>query len=188
MNKQEAIKQIRAGKKLNKWSFELFRDDKEVVIEAVRKSGINLGHASDRLKNDREVVMEAVKQSGVILQYASDKLRDDKEVVFESVIRSATLGYASDRLKDDKNVVLEAVKRNGASLQYASDKLRNDKEIVLESIKQEKELIIFASSEIKEMCDGRDPFKTLETAIAYDKLKSQITSKPKKEIKKVMKI
>ena len=36
-------------------------------------------------KNDREVVLEAVKQHSYSLQYVSDELKNDKEVVLEAV-------------------------------------------------------------------------------------------------------
>ena len=35
---------------------------------------------SDRLKDDKDIVLEAVKNQGSALQFASDSLKEDKEV------------------------------------------------------------------------------------------------------------
>ena len=55
------------------------------ALEAVKKDGHALRHASEEMRDDREVVMEAVKQNGYALQHASEELRRDREVVMEAV-------------------------------------------------------------------------------------------------------
>ena len=40
------------------------RNDKQIVLAAVRQNGRALHYASDEMKNDREVVLAAVKQRG----------------------------------------------------------------------------------------------------------------------------
>ncbi len=67
--------------KFSKKEFDLFRNDKEVVIEAVKQDGLTLYYASDDLQDDKEVVIEAVKQDGEALYLASGRLQDDKEVL-----------------------------------------------------------------------------------------------------------
>ena len=53
------------------------------------------------LKNDKKIVLEAVKQNGDALQYASEELKNDKEVVLEAVKRNRlALQYASKELKN----------------------------------------------------------------------------------------
>jgi hypothetical protein len=49
--------------------------------------------ASDELKNDREVVLEAIKHNWACLQYASDNLKRDKEIVLFARKQSANEGY-----------------------------------------------------------------------------------------------
>ena len=61
--------------------FELFRNNKEVVLAAVKQDFNALLYASDKLKDDKEVVLEAVKQNGEALNYVSDRLKDDKDVL-----------------------------------------------------------------------------------------------------------
>ena len=42
----------------------------------------SLEYASNELKNNKEIVLEAVKQNGYSLQYASNELKNDKEIVY----------------------------------------------------------------------------------------------------------
>ena len=63
---------------------EYFCDDKQMVMNAVKKNGQLLMHASKRLKDDKDVVMEAVKwkwRGGCTpLEYASKRLKKDREI------------------------------------------------------------------------------------------------------------
>jgi hypothetical protein len=54
-------------------------NNKEVVMEVVKKDGYFLKYASDNMKNDKEVVLEAVMQDINALQFASDELKNNKE-------------------------------------------------------------------------------------------------------------
>ena len=65
------------------------RDDKEVVIEAVKKDGNAIKYASKRLKNDREVVLTAIKNTysfvpidylPIGIDYMSKELKEDPEI------------------------------------------------------------------------------------------------------------
>jgi hypothetical protein len=53
------------------------------VLSLVRENGKELELLSDELRNDREVVLAAVRQSGSVLEYwyASEALKGDREVV-----------------------------------------------------------------------------------------------------------
>jgi len=71
--------------------------------------------------NDKSFVLEKVKRNGLALKYASEKLKNDKEVVLEAVRQyGGALEYASYELRNDKEFVLEAVKQDGKALEYAS--------------------------------------------------------------------
>jgi hypothetical protein len=45
------------------------KNDKEVVLEAIKQYGYAFRFASVELKNDKEVVLEAIKQNGYALEY-----------------------------------------------------------------------------------------------------------------------
>ena len=88
--------------------------DKQLVLEVFKSKGefFNwhvLDHVSENLKNDKEVVLAAVKQSGYALEYASENLKNDKEVVLAAVkTDSDAIGYASKKLQADKDVIKAA--------------------------------------------------------------------------------
>jgi hypothetical protein len=84
--------------------------EKRRVLNGVNMNGYSLRHARQDLKNDRYVVMVAVKESGDALEFASEDLRNNREVVMEAVKESGdALRYASEALKADRDVVLAAV-------------------------------------------------------------------------------
>ncbi len=156
-----------------------FRDDKGVVLAAVRKRGLALQYASDSLKDDRDVVLAAVRKNGNAFQDASLRLRckkeivlaamqarripigrlllytnyilkNDKEVVLAAVRQSGCeLKNASEKLKDNIDVVLAAVCNDGESLQYASDRLKNNSKIVLAAVRQNVWALQHASERLK---------------------------------------
>lgn len=96
-----------------------FRDDKQIVLAAIKKSIYSFEYASERLRNDKEVVMAAIKREdinpidpffGIGLKYASDTIRDNREVVLAALKRDGRfLEFASDRLKKDEELVLTAL-------------------------------------------------------------------------------
>jgi hypothetical protein len=129
-----------------------FKADKEIVIEAVKRSGCALDYASDTLKDDRDVVTVAVMDAGVSLIYASDKLKNDKDIVMAAIagyqVRmghaegssnyldpvSVPLQVASKTLCDDAETMLSIYENcDGCCYETCriSDRLRDDKEFVL---------------------------------------------------------
>ena len=98
-------------------------------MQAVDKLGWVACYASDRLKDDKEVILKAVKNDGQILYYASQKLR--AEVVLEAVKNKAIiLKYASKELRNDKDVAIQSLMQNKKSLSYISDELKKDEDIL----------------------------------------------------------
>ncbi|CAB9498904.1 expressed unknown protein [Seminavis robusta] len=57
----------------------MVRDDKDVVLAAVRKNGLSLRHASEALRRDKEIVLAAVSSRPDALKYALGNLRRDKD-------------------------------------------------------------------------------------------------------------
>jgi hypothetical protein len=86
-----------------------------------------LESTSPELRNDKEVVLAAVKQKGYALHFASPELKNDREVVLTAIKENAfSLGDASDALKDDKEVVMAAVRQSARSIECASLRLQKD--------------------------------------------------------------
>ena len=87
---------------------EACRDDKEIVLEAVRRQGYCLRVASKACRGDREIVFQAVRQNGRSLRHASETCRGDKELVLEAVRQHGqSLHFASEACCDDKDIVLD---------------------------------------------------------------------------------
>jgi hypothetical protein len=58
----------------------IFKDDKDVVMEAVVQSGSLLEYASDEMKNDKEIVKAAIRENYLAFEFASEDLRNDPEI------------------------------------------------------------------------------------------------------------
>ena len=108
-----------------------FRNDKEVVLAAVKACGAsNLYFADESLKKDKEIVLAAVKQSGYALQDADNSFKKDREIVLAAVKECGwALDYADESLQKDREIVIAAIKNYGNALRYASKELQNDPEL-----------------------------------------------------------
>jgi hypothetical protein len=54
-----------------------FKNNKDVVLEAVKQDGMALQFASDELKNNKDVVLKAVRQNVWVLRFASEELQKE---------------------------------------------------------------------------------------------------------------
>ena len=119
---------------------EKFRDDKEIVMEAMSYSG-GYGYEliSDRLKNDKEVTYCYASQESFNITKILDKFKEDKEIIMRgigSTWRNSDyiLENASPKFRDDKDVMLMAVENYPPSLELASERLKNDIEVVRRAV------------------------------------------------------
>ena len=78
--------------------------DREAILAAVNKNGLELQYASDALKADREVALAAVKQNSNALQYASDALKADRDFVIDCLKDSLVLVKKSQNYFTDKQI------------------------------------------------------------------------------------
>ena len=79
-----------------------FRDDRDIILAAVKKNGRALLFASEKLKEDVEIVMAAVQNDGEALNFAGSKSKDNSEIVMMAT-KNDILAYrfASDRLQKE---------------------------------------------------------------------------------------
>jgi predicted methyltransferase len=100
--------------------------------QAIERNGSDLEHCSRLSKNNKEIVLAAVRQKGFALRYASEALRADRDVVFAAVRQNGrALGFASTALRGDEDVVRAAVTNTPSSIECASEELRRDPEMIL---------------------------------------------------------
>jgi hypothetical protein len=126
------------------------KNDKSIVISAVRANGLALEHVSPLLKTDRDVVIEAVRSNGLALQYANETFTKDVNIVHVAVHNEGnSLQYADEILKDNQDIVKTAITQRGRALEYASDNIRNNPEIVLAAVSKEARALKYASSTLQ---------------------------------------
>lgn len=146
----EALAHVAKKGSLLQYVSDALKNNKKIVVAAVKQDGMALEYASDELKNDRYVLLESVKQNWRALQYASDNFKNDNQVVLAAIKGNGlAFQYASERLKNHRRVVLTAIKQDGNALEYASDNLKNDRETVLTAIKQNGLALQYASDDLK---------------------------------------
>ncbi len=130
------------------------KNDKEVVIEAVKENPYILNNLPEIFRADKEIALEAVRQDGEALEFLSENLKNDKEIVIEAIKADGFIlssdGYISENLRNDKEVVLEAVKATGRNLKHVLKRFKDDKEVVLEAVKKDKRALEYASKRLQE--------------------------------------
>ncbi len=119
---------------------EIKRIDK--VIEEVTKYGWLLKDLSEEDKNNKKIVLAAMKSWGRGLEHVSEDLKNDKEVVSAAVTETKeAFDYASEDLKNDKEFILDILEKNPFVIAYLPEKLINDREIVLATVKIHGDMI-----------------------------------------------
>ena len=140
---------------------------RSIQEEAIAACPINLQYVTKHVRNDRSVVLTAVKKDGQVLQYASKTLRNDKEVVLAAVKQNAmALEYASAILQNDKKIAVIALFACGRALQYVSDDLKQNKRIVLIAVSKDIRVLRYASGSLKMDADLKEDAKVFKAALA----------------------
>ena len=126
---------------------EIFKKDKEFILEAVKLNGRALEYADDSLKKDKKIVLEAVKENHYAIWEMDESLDKNKEIILMAVKDySEHLECANDSLRKDKNFILQVVNINGYALRYVGDKFKKDKEVVLKAVKAIKRDITYSKT------------------------------------------
>ena len=93
------------------------QDDEEIVCIAVKKNGLALQYASDRLRNNYEVVMLAVKKNGLALEFASEELKNNSEIIFQAILSNGNaLQFVPAELRNNRGLILNASRNCRAEL------------------------------------------------------------------------
>lgn len=136
-NREAAIRAVRHVKCFRYKSFDLFRDDEEVVLAAVRLKLRNFKYASDRLKGSKEFVRKLLDQGIYCLPLASEAVRSDKDIVIASRrLPYGSVDSISESLRDDVDVIEAAIQNFFKAYFFASPRLQSDKRILLSAIRR----------------------------------------------------
>jgi hypothetical protein len=155
----QVIEEASHGTTLLKYVSHQLRAEKDVVLAAVRKSGMNLKHAAYSLRRDSSVVLAACAQNGGAFKYClpgqlRETLIEDRSFVL-NVLQTAPRSLARDcvaRFKNDHEVVLEAV-GNGLEWCDVPCELQQDGGFVKQAIRRKSSLYMEISEDFK---DNRD--------------------------------
>lgn len=125
-------------------------NDKESVLQEVKRDGSLLKYASEALKNDRDIVFEAIIQfeNAFVCSFpisdndwpfymASKALQNDKIFMLQMVKQDGFLyRFASKELGKYRNIIRTAVKKNPYALQFVYNISKNEKNIFIKTIKK----------------------------------------------------
>jgi hypothetical protein len=112
-----------------------FMSERDFVLKIVQLNGKLLKSASKALRDDREIVLEAVKNSNS-LQFASERLRNDEEIALECIKNfPESFGDFGGKLKT-KEFILKALRLNPLIIPSKTE--TEDMEIMLMASKWHK--------------------------------------------------
>jgi hypothetical protein len=124
--------------------FPAFKDDYDVVITAVRQSGVSLQFASSRMCDDFDVVLAAVQNAGHALAYASTNLRMNKGICWAACVNyGSSLVYMNEHMRGDIDIALAAARSDGDSVRFLSEKTMENEEIALAGIRGNSEAVVY---------------------------------------------
>lgn len=113
------------------------RSNRALVLEAVGVTGMALQHAYLAAhRDDREVVLTAVRQDWQAFTLASTRVQRDWELCEIAVKGNwRALEFVPEECLDVRELMLDAVRQSPEALRYASDRLRGDPELQAEAAK-----------------------------------------------------
>eukprot|EP00930_Biecheleria_cincta_P039987 TRINITY_DN27434_c0_g1_i1.p1 TRINITY_DN27434_c0_g1~~TRINITY_DN27434_c0_g1_i1.p1 ORF type:complete len:441 (-),score=87.77 TRINITY_DN27434_c0_g1_i1:168-1490(-) len=130
-----ALREVSEDGKMLALHCEEFRQDRDIVLAAVRSQARALKYAAADLQCDTEFVLEAIQANPEAFKYAPDELRCNTQFTMAAVQRcGAVLKHVGINFKHDRAVVTAAIRSNHAALRYAAEELRADRDLVLAAV------------------------------------------------------
>jgi len=109
-----------------------YRENKNIIKEAIKQNPLALQFAIGRVKNSKELNLLAVSINGNALRYVNSKLTSDPDIVSTAITQNKlSIIYASSKIKDDEEFMLKYIRKDGSFIRYVSDRLYNIKKIVM---------------------------------------------------------
>jgi hypothetical protein len=128
---------------------DVYQDDEQIVIAAVKQDPWALKFASMRLKDDADFMMMMLKSNACAVDYMSSRLKNDKSFVINAIKENhQVFFYVHLIYGDDEDVVLEVIKQNGGQLKYASPRLQDDERIVFEAVANDWKALTYVSDRL----------------------------------------
>ena len=153
--KAEALEAVSEREELQHVS-ESLRNDKDVVLKAIRTDSNSFEYASDSLKKDKGFILSIIKNHSYIFKYVHSSLKNDKEFIIKALnVAPRIFHHADISLRNDKPFVMSMIKDISPNVITAvGDDLVSDKELVLAAVKRNGDLLRFLKD--KDFTDDED--------------------------------
>lgn len=158
------------------WASKRLQDDDEIIETAIQTYPLAIRNASERLKNNRDIIKDVCSRDQRCFEYASDKLKNNKELVIELAKYSTKIANMLPYvLQDDEEVCRAYISNHGFAIRYFSLKLRNDPKIMALAIEHSRESVFqYAGNELKDLVGKNNPTIFLEAINLKDELSKDL--------------
>lgn len=171
---------------MDNMEYEKTEEEKLICISLLRNSNnIDLFETLGELwKDDDDVVKEALSINPLMYEHISDRLKLDRELALFAVKSDINVhAHLLKRFKRDKFFLIEAVTDNGALFQKIHKSFKGVKEIAYLALKDDPTVVSSFSFGLTQEIGKNDPLKYLEASILLKELNSEISEnriEPKK--------
>jgi len=182
MEKHEILKALNTKKIRLKDLVKKFRNDKEIVLEAIARNNEDYNYASKELQQDEDVILaalnndlpvskiiditgpeifirgefltESIYNNAETFRFLSKELQEDRDFILEMAnVNGGIIKFLNEEFQHDREIILTAVKTAGWALEFALEKFKNDKELVIEAIMESQYAYEYVSEELKKDLD-----------------------------------
>lgn len=141
------------------------RNDFDLVSQVVQSSSTFsvLSFASQDLKNNKEIVLTAIRRNPFAYLEASDALQKDEQVAMEAISQRGVLLYhAPMSIQDNLEIVLRAVENDPWGYEFVkSDSIKNHQQVLNLVGKLIEELKLYSPEEVYQIRHGGIFFESL---------------------------
>jgi hypothetical protein len=139
----------------------IYRQDKEVVLSAIRYHGELVEFADERLKDDPEIYLASIRQirnrrgtcdPGQIIHLIPEKFKSDMEFLLKALDDYPRIfEHVPMDLISDREFMLEVIKRTyGWIIQYAAPELKSDRQFIVAAAKLNKDILRWLPKNFKD--------------------------------------
>lgn len=171
-DKENVLKLLKYNPLILQYANEKFKDDIDVVSEAIRKDVDAAVYASERILGTKEIVLDLLDIRPGVYKYITDELKNDEEIVFRYlkycnyISPNITYQYITDSLKNNKEFLKKTAERiNNYSgiFNIASFELKNDKDFINYFFNEDKEVFKLLDIDyIEENFNEKDIFEIIK--------------------------
>lgn len=186
------------------------KNDRKFIESCLDKSIVNIMHfVADKFKDDRDLILKAIRVNSSVMEIASERLKNDKNLCLVAVGNFGTGGDAyfhiSEELKKDKDIILKLIETRGDFFAFCpevetnkdllikafstafdrqshnllvntSEELKNDKEVALAAIKCYPENIYYIGEKLRKEIGDFEPYTYLSKIDMYNEINESVTT------------